>query len=69
MHATLSCKRTPYTEVAYTNCLVSSLNISAGKIPVPSSSVPFTYPSIDRRPYYSGSLSLNGSIDLTSIGL
>ena len=69
MHITLSCKRTPYTEVAYTNCLVSSLNISIGKTPVPSSGVLFAHPSIGRKPYYSSSLSLNRSIDLTSISL
>ena len=69
MHITLSYKRTPCTEVAYTNCLISSLNISVGKTPVPSSGVPFTYPSIGRKPYYSGSLSLNGNIDPTSISL
>ena len=69
IYITLSCKRTPRTEVAHTNCLISSLNISIGKIPVPSSGVPFTHPSAGRKPYYSGSLSLNGSIDPTSIGL
>ena len=69
INATSSYKRTPYTEVAYTNYLISSLNISIGKTLVPSSSVPFTYPSIDRKPYYNSSLSLNRSIDLTSIGL
>ena len=69
IYIALSYKRTLYTEVAYTNCLVSSLNISIGKTPVPSSSVPFTYPSIGRKPYYNGSLSLNKSIDPTSIGL
>ena len=69
MHVALSCKRTPHTEVAHTNCLVGSSNTSAGKTPVPSSGVPFAYPSIGRKPYYSGGLSLNGSIDPTSIGL
>ena len=69
IYITLSYKRTPYTEVAYTNYLISSLNISVGKILVPSSSVPFAYLSIGGKPYYSGSLSLNRSIDLTSIGL
>ena len=69
IYVALSCKRTPRTEVAYTNCLVSSLNISVGKTLVPSSSVLFTYPSIGRKPYYSSGLSLNRSIDLTSIGL
>jgi hypothetical protein len=69
IYITLSYKRTPRTEVAYTNCLVSSLNISVGKTLVPSSSVPFTYPSIGRKLYYNSSLSLNRSIDLTSISL
>ena len=69
INAALSYKRTPRIEVAYTNYLISSLNISIGKTLVPSSSILFTYPSIGRKPYYSGSLSLNRSIDLTSIGL
>ena len=69
IYITLSYKRTPRTEVAYTNYLISSLNTSIGKTLVPSSSVPFTYPSIGRKPYYNSSLSLNRSIDLTSISL
>ena len=69
IYITLSYKRTPRIEVAYTNYLASSLNISIGKTPVPSSSVPFTYLSIGRKPYYNSSLSLNRSIDLTSISL
>jgi hypothetical protein len=69
MYVALSYKRIPRTEVAYTNCLTNSLNISIGKTPVPSSGVPFTYPSIGGKPYYNSSLSLNRSIDLTSIGL
>jgi hypothetical protein len=69
IYITLSCKRTPRTEVAYTNCLIGSSNISIGKTLVPSSSVLFAYPSIGKKPYYNGGLSLNGSIDLTSIGL
>jgi len=69
IYITLSYKRTPRTEVAYTNCLISSLNISIGKTLVPSSGALFTYPSIGRKPYYNSSLSLNRSIDLTSIGL
>jgi hypothetical protein len=67
MYIALSYKRTLYTEVAYTNYLISSLNISIGKTLVPSSSVLFTYPSIGRKLYYSSGLSLNRSIDLTSI--
>jgi hypothetical protein len=69
IYITLSYKRTPRKEVAYTNYLVSSLNISVGKTPVPSSGVPFTHPSIGRKPYYNSSLSLNRSIDPTSISL
>ena len=69
IYIALSCKCIPRTEVAYTSYLASSLNISVGKTPVPSSGVPFAYPSIGRKPYYNSSLSLNGSIDLTSISL
>ena len=69
IYIALSYKRTLYIEVAYTNCLISSLNISIGKTLVPSSSVLFAYLSIGRKPYYSGGLSLNRSIDLTSISL
>ena len=69
INISLSYRRIPRTEVAYTSYLTSSLNISIGKTPVPSSSVLFTYLSIGRKPYYSSSLSLNKSIDLTSISL
>jgi len=69
IYITLSCKRTPRTGVAYTNYLASSLNTFIGKTLVPSSGVPFTYLSIDRKLYYNSSLSLNRSIDLTSISL
>ena len=69
MHVALSYKRIPYTGVAYTSCLTSSLNISIGKTPVPNSGAPFSYLSADRKPYYNSSLFLNKSIDLTSIGL
>ena len=69
IHVALSYKYTPRTEVAYTNCLIGSLNISIGKTLVPSSSVLFTYPSIGRKLYYNSSLSLNRSINLTSISL
>jgi len=69
IYVALSCKRIPRTEVAYTNCLISSSNTSIGKTPVPSSSVPFAHPSTGGKPYYNSGLSLNGSIDPTSIGL
>ena len=69
INAALSYKRIPRTEVARTNCLTSSLNIFADKTLVPSFSALFTYLPIDRKPYYNSSLSLNKSIDLTSISL
>jgi hypothetical protein len=69
MYIALSYKRTPRIEVAYTNYLISSLNTSIGKTLVPSSGVLFAHLSTGRKPYYSSSLSLNGSIDPTSISL
>ena len=65
----LSCRRIPRREVAHTSYLTSSLDTFVGKTPVPSSNVPFAHPSADKKPYYSGGLSLNRSIDLTSISL
>jgi hypothetical protein len=65
----LSYKRIPRMEVAYTNYLTSSLNTFADKTPVPSFGALFTYPSIDRKLYYNGGLSLDESIDLTSTDL
>ena len=69
IYIALSYKRTPRIGVAYTSYLASSLNISIGKTLVPSSGIPFTYLSIGRKLYYSSGLSLNGSIDPTSISL
>jgi hypothetical protein len=69
IYIALSYKRTPCIEVAHTNYLISSSNTSIGKTPVPSSSVLFTYLSISKKLYYNSGLSLNRSIDLTSIGL
>ena len=69
INITLSYRRIPRTEIAYTNYLISCLNIFIGKTLVPSSNVPFTYSSIDKKLYYSSGLSLNRSIDLTSISL
>ena len=68
-NAASSYKRTPRTEVAYTNCLTSSLNTFADKTLVPGFGAPFAHPSIDRKLYYNGGLSLNKSIDLTSTNL
>jgi len=69
INVALSYKRTLHIEVAYTNYLISSLNTFIDKTLVPSSSVLFTHLSTDRKLYYSGGLSLNKSIDLTSTGL
>jgi hypothetical protein len=69
INTTLSYKRIPRTEVAYTNYLASSLNTFADKTPVPSFGALFTHLSIDRKLYYNSSLSLNKSIDLTSTNL
>ena len=69
MYIALNYKRTLYIEVAYTNYLTSSLNIFIGKTLVPSSSILFTHPFINKKLYYNSGLSLNKSIDLTSIGL
>ena len=68
-HITLSYRRTPYTEVAYTNCLTGSSNTYIGKTPIPNSGTPSSHPFIDGKPYYNNSLSSNRSIDPTSIGL
>ena len=65
----LSYKHILCIEVAHTNYLAGSLNTYIGRTPIPNFGAPFAYLFIDRKPYYSGSLSLNRSIDLTSIGL
>jgi len=65
----LSYKHTLYIEVAYTNYFINNLNTFINKTLVPSFSTLFTYPFINKKLYYNGSLSLNKSIDLTSIGL
>ena len=58
-----------YMEVAYTNCLTSSLNIYTGKTPVFNFSTLFSYPSANKKLYYNSGLFLNKSIDPTSISL
>jgi len=65
----LNYKHTLYTEVAYINYFINNLNIYTGKTPIPSFSILFTYLSINKKLYYNNSLSLNESIDLTSISL
>ena len=56
-------------EVVYTNCFAGSLNIYIGKTLVLNFNTLSSHLSADGKLYYSGSLSLNGSIDPTSIGL
>ena len=68
-HITLSYRRTLYIKVAHTNYFAGSSNIYTGKTPVSDSSTLSRHPSADGKLYYSGSLFLNESINLTSIGL
>ena len=65
----LNYKHIPHTEVAHTNCLAGSLDTYTGRTPVPDFGAPFAHLFTDRRPYYSGGLSSNRSIDLISIDL
>ena len=68
-HVALNYRRTLYMEVAYTNCLTSSLNIYIGKTLVFNFGTLSSHPSTDGELYYSSSLLLNKSIDLINIGL
>jgi len=65
----LSYKHTLYIKVTYINYLAGSLNIYINKTLVPSFGTLFTHPSTNKKPYYNSGLSLNKSIDLTSISL
>ena len=69
IYITLSCKHTLYIKIAYTSYLTSSLNIFIGKTLISNSNVLFAYLSVSGKLYYSNNLFLNGSINLTSIGL
>ena len=69
IYITLNYRHTLHTKVAYTNYLAGNLNIYIGKTLVPNSSTPSSHLSTDKKPYYNSSLSLNKSIDLTSISL
>ena len=69
MHVALSYRRTLCIEVAYTNCLAGSSNIYIGKTPVSDSGALSSHLFADRKLYYNSSLSLNKSIDPTSIDL
>ena len=65
----LSYKHTLYIKVVYTNHFTNNSNIYIGKTPVPNSGALSSHSSADKKPYYNSSLSLNKSIDLTSISL
>ncbi len=69
MNVAWNCKRTLRTKVTRINCLTSSSNTYTGKTPVPDFGAPFARPSIGKKLYYNGGLSLNESINLTSISL
>jgi len=69
INITLSYKHTLCIKVAYTNYFVSSLNTFINKTLVPNSGILFTYLFINKKLYYNSGLSLNKSIDLTSISL
>ena len=69
IYIALSYRHTLYIKVAHTNYLANSLNIYTGETLVPSSGTLSSYLSINKKPYYSSSLFLNKSIDLTSISL
>ena len=68
-HIALNYRRILYIKVAYINCLAGSLNIYISKTLVFDSSTLSSHPSVDKKLYYNSGLSLNKSIDLTSIGL
>ena len=69
IYITLSYKCILYMEVAHTNCLTGSLNIYIGKTLVLNFSTLSSHLFANKKLYYNSGLSLNKSIDLTSIGL
>ena len=69
IYVALNYRHTLYIKIAYTNCLASSLNIYTGKTLVFNSSTLSSYPSADEKLYYNSGLSLDKSIDPTSISL
>ena len=69
IHIALSYRRIPRTEIAYINYFAGSLNIYIGKTLIPNSGAPSSHLSANRKPYYNNGLSLNGSINPTSISL
>ena len=69
IYITLSYRHTLHIKVAHTNYLTGSSNIYIGKTLVFNFSTLSSHPSADRKLYYNSGLSLNKSIDPTSIGL
>ena len=69
IYIALSYRHTLYIKVAHTNCLAGSLNIYIGKTLVFNFGALSSYLSINKKPYYNSGLSLNKSIDPTSISL
>ena len=69
IYIALNYRRILCIEIVYTNYLAGSLNIYIGKTLVPNSSTLSGYLSTDKKLYYNNSLSLNKSIDPTSISL
>ena len=69
IYIVLNYRHTLYIEVAYTIYLTGSSNIYIGKTLVFNFSTLSSHLSADGKPYYSGSLFLNESIDPTSISL
>ena len=66
---TLSYKHILRIEVAHTNCLAGSLNTYTGRTLIFDFGAPFAHLFVDEKLYYSSGLSLNRSIDPTSISL
>ena len=69
IYIALNYRRTLYIKVAYTNYLTSSLNIYTGKTLILNFNILSNHLSTDGKLYNNSGLSLNKSIDLTSIGL
>ena len=69
IYIALNYRRTLHIEIAYTNCLIGSLNIYIGKTLVPDSGTLSSHLFTNKKPYYNSGLSLNKSIDPTSISL
>jgi len=69
INITLNYKYTLYTKVVYINYFINNLNIYTSKTLVLNFSILFTHLSINKKLYYNNSLSLNKSINLTSISL